>query len=167
MNKYKVFKDDLPNVKNVNSENKKLNFVSQIHSSGCFIACAAMLSGKSYEEVFKILHPKRSIYDIPSNAFPTRRNMRAGLTVPQAIAILPKLGLKAKPTNIRDIQSIRKAGKNALMIVRWLGTRDGHGFVYDSNRNWFLDPNYSYQTADRFHYNNVGGAEIEKVLLIN
>ena len=154
--------------KNVTPKNKGLKFVNQIHTSGCFIACAAMLSGKTYEEVFKILHPKRSIYDISVAGLPTRRNMLASLTVPDAIAILPKLGIKAAPANFKDIMNIRKAGKDALMIVRWDGSRQGHGFVYDSNRDWFWDPNNSFQSYDRFGANSsVWGGTIEKVLLVN
>lgn len=111
---------------------KKLKHVEQIHNSGCFIACVAMLLNKSYNQALKLIHPKKY------HRYVDNRWKRVGLEPEKAIKKLPRLGLKVTRTNINRI---RKLEKNALILVRWnYDPTLLHGLVYDHKRKTILDP---------------------------
>lgn len=122
-------------------KSKPLKHIRQYHESGCFIACVAMLLHKSYDEVFKMVHPDKNINDIGIYARPGHGTVHAALTVDEQILRLPKLGIRVKPSIVRKISTIRRNNKTALIFIRWKNEPwCGHVIVYDGVKNKFLNP---------------------------
>ena len=113
-----------------------LRHVSQVHSSGCFTACVAMLLGKSYEEVHSLLHPTSDPqdYDCPG--------IRSEKVDEAASEKLQQLGIKVKRAKLRQLRSLlRHSRKHALLIIRWEWAPTlCHAIVFDVDRKRFLDP---------------------------
>lgn len=103
--------------------------VRQEHNSGCFVACAAMLSGKSYLSTYQIIHPKRNF------------NIHGAAIHPlNAIRRLKRLGIEAEYTNDKNLSKLKR---DALVCIRWSHMMSrGHAIVFDHKEKRFLDPAY-------------------------
>lgn len=133
---------------------RELNRVQQRHNNGCFIACLAILLGKTYEEAFKVVYPNR---DCPLDY----ENPNVGLSPEVSLEIIKKIGLKPKKSSLTRLKSLKRT---ALVLLRW---RDAptllHGIVFDASRQIFLDPSTptfsnarAYQKhLDSIYYMNV------------
>lgn len=124
-----------------------LQRVPQLHDSGCFIACVAMLLKVSYQEAFNKLFPGTTMPCPKENPYAT-----VGLLTEESLQLLPSVGLKFQPAKLRSIKSLRK--RTSLIIIRWRDEPDvSHGIVFDGESGTFLDPCYQqplrYQVYDR------------------
>jgi len=120
-----------------------LHFVKQYHDSGCFIACVAMLLGKSYSEVFKKIHPGMETWMIDPWGYPEMDVPFAALTVADAVAKLPSLGIQAHLAPTRNLRRIKRGNKNALIVIRWEDDiTSEHGIVFDAARKKFMNPSH-------------------------
>jgi hypothetical protein len=105
---------------------RQIQRVSQQHRDGCFIACFAMMKGISYEEAYKLVHPKKDFCG------------EASLPPEKAIKILDKYGLE---TSYQPIKKIRHIKRDALLLIRWRAQPDlMHGVIFDKKNRMFLDP---------------------------
>lgn len=120
-----------------------IQHVRQVHDNGCFIACMAMLTGKTYKETFSLLfpnqHPDNYLFD----------GIVTYDVVKTATEMLQKLGCKAKKSKYKHVRSIVKKGRtHALLIIRWkdgagYGNKDPwmcHCIVFDFETKKVLDP---------------------------
>ena len=109
-----------------------------MHDSGCFIACAAMLLGTSYDEALKLIHPERVI----------ARYDKVGLTPEESILRLSAFGLNP---NARPLRQLRNLRRTALIYIRWrIQPELMHAIVYDASRKRFLDPGTLYPHVDEY-----------------
>lgn len=116
-----------------------LQYVGQYHSSGCFIACVAMLLGKSYLEIFNQIHPYKDFDRSRTVSYPIDKSLSMLTT---------KFGIECRRTNIRKIFDIRKSNKHLLVIIKWEDDRSlGHAIIFDAAMKKFHDPCY-YQEWD-------------------
>jgi ABC-type bacteriocin/lantibiotic exporter with double-glycine peptidase domain len=103
-------------------------YVSQPQSSGCFVACVAMMMGKTYQEAFKLVHPDRQEWD------------RADLHPFAAIERLKALGFKVRYAQLKKLRSLKR---DALLCIKWDWAPElGHAVLYDSEQKKFLDPGF-------------------------
>lgn len=127
-----------------------IQHIRQIHSSGCFIACVAMLLGKSYEDAFALMYPGKSIHDYDIRGLTSTDIGKA------ASELLEKLGCSVKKSTYKQIKSLQKySRKRALLIIRWrwgapIGNQASdddpwmcHAVVFDPDTKKFLDPSGS------------------------
>ncbi len=107
-----------------------INHVDGNREMGCFVACVAMLLGKSYDETFKIIFPRRS-----------PNNILGGALMPEnAFMVLEYLGFK--PRRIR-IKKLKELNRHALIWVRWTVQNSlMHSVVFEASTRRFWDPNY-------------------------
>ena len=123
-----------------------IQHVRQVHSSGCFIACLAMLLNKTYDEAFTLVYPEMDPmkeYDAPG--------LKSNHIDQAATEVMEKLGFKVKRSKYKKLKSLmRYARKHALLIIRWrwggdaASTEDNpwlcHAVVFDADSKKFLDP---------------------------
>lgn len=106
-----------------------MKLVRQIHEYGCFPAALAMISGRSYNEMLKLIYPKRK-----------KANWNIDGVSDEAIyRSLNRLGIKyrkRKPTTLSNIKS------NAILIIgNYLGdTNTDHTVIWDYEKQKILDP---------------------------
>lgn len=146
-----------------------IKHVRQVHSNGCFIACMAMLTGKTYNEVFTFLFPDQDPNDYEFKGVLTYDVAKT------ATDILKRFGCKSKPSKYKKINSvIKKVRKNALVIVRWRMYPDEvvsesnpsmcHCLVFDAETRKILDSGYS---ADSPTYVGMYANQIDTVLYVD
>lgn len=124
-----------------------LQHVRQIHSNGCFIACVAMLLGKSYAEAFALMYPGKDLNDWDIQGLTSTDIGKA------ASELLEKFGCAVKKSTYKRIKSLQKfSRKSALLIIRWRwgAPTSGHvseddpwmchAVVFDADTKKFLDP---------------------------
>ncbi len=103
--------------------------VFQYHNSGCFVACVAMLLGKSYKQALKLIHPDKN----PNTFWET-----ISMPPEQSIERLPLLGIQTKTAKTRTIRHLRR---DALLLIRWrVQPTLMHAVVYDAKHKKLLDP---------------------------
>jgi len=112
-----------------------LRKVEQYHKLGCFTACLAMMLNKSYFDTMKIVHPNK-YYGLFS-----KKSCDVAVSIEDALKKIEEVGIKAVPTNTRNIQDLKK---DALLIVRLKSAEDAdvflHTIMYDSCEKKILDP---------------------------
>lgn len=119
--------------------------VVQKHSTGCGIACIAVLTGKSYDTVLEEAKNTLSVSGRGRNGFRTRRGQLRCL----AKAYRLKLGCKTKFDNERN-RSIadfendmngQDIGCHAIFAInRRKGAHEWHWVVWDNAAGRILDP---------------------------
>lgn len=112
-------------------KNKRFKRVTQVHYDGCFIASIATITGKSYNEVFKIVHPKG-----------TSGYHQVMMPVEKSIAMIHegKFGFSVKQIKIPYRMS--KLKKPTLLLIRWaLDPSLMHAIVWDP-KSGVIDPQY-------------------------
>ena len=120
------------------------NLVQQEHHFGCFIAALAMITGKTYRQAFKLVHPGKKIpknhnlYEDYVNPKPYSYNdPKVAIHPLDAMKKLEELGYhtwygKKIPFN--------KIKNNALLCIKWSYSNMGHALVFDASKKSFLDP---------------------------
>ena len=63
----------------------RINYVTQQHENGCAVACAAMITGSTYWDAFKIAFGPRS-----------KRRINVQLTLSQIASVVRKLGFRCR-----------------------------------------------------------------------
>lgn len=123
-----------------------LQLVSQKSYTGCFIACVAMLLGKTYDEAFNLLHPGKDPIAISSHGW------RANSMEEKAHELLRKLGFKTHTGKYRKFNSYReRMKKNAIMIVRWsFAPSMCHCILFDAEAKSFIDPSGGYIISSEY-----------------
>lgn len=114
--------------------------VSQKSYTGCFIACVAMLLGKTYDEAFSLLHPGKNQAAMSSHGW------SADSMEQKAHELLRKLGFKTHTGKYRKFKSYReRMHKNAIMIVRWsFDPTMCHCILFDADGKRFIEPSGGY-----------------------
>lgn len=114
--------------------------VSQQSHTGCFIACVAMLLGKTYEEAFSLLHPGKNMTEMYSHGW--RDNSMEN----KAHELLRGLGFKTHTGKYRKFKSYReRMQKNAIMIIRWdFDPSMCHCILFDADAKNFIEPSGGY-----------------------
>jgi hypothetical protein len=110
--------------------------IHQVNESGCFIACVAILTGKSYYEAFQMLHPGKNIERFRDHNI-IHESVEQG-----AIENLQKIGIQARPSRLRRLKSLVRHGKKpAMLIMRWKDADPGcHSVIFDPETKKILDP---------------------------
>lgn len=124
-------------------EFRKLRMVEQQHTNGCFIACLAMLTGKTYRQAFSLIHPDKD-YDSIGHYEPI------GLSPEESIKRMEELGLGPDPRPLRNLVNLRRT---ALIMIRWKYSPTLlHGIVFDASTKQLLNPNGSIRPlSSRMH----------------
>ena len=146
-----------------------IKHVRQEHSSGCFIACVAMLLGLTYEESFRLIHPDKNPLDIDRWGFPELHNPYAAFTIDQALSKLPDLGIQTKLAKSIHLDKLVKSDKTALIVIRWEDAiHAAHGLVYDGSQKRILDPSHyqDFNIASSPHLLKSYGRQVEKILYV-
>jgi hypothetical protein len=126
-----------------------LQRVPQLHSSGCFIACVAMLLEISYQEAFSRLFPNTPMPCPEQNSWAS-----VGRLIDESLELLPRVGLEPQPAKIRSVKSLRK--RTSLIILRWKNEPTlSHGIVFDGETGTFLDPCYQQPLSHRVYNRNL------------
>lgn len=114
--------------------------VSQQSHTGCFIACVAMLLGKTYEEAFSLLHPGKKMTEMYSHGW------RDDSMENKAHELLRGLGFKTHTGKYRKFKSYReRMQKNAIMIIRWdFDPTMCHCILFDGDAKNFIEPSGGY-----------------------
>jgi hypothetical protein len=114
--------------------------VAQESHSGCFIACVAMLIGGTYEDGFKLVHPRKDMYRMYEHGF---MSMSVEKT---AHRVLRKLGIKTHTGKYRKLKTyVDRVKKNAILIVRWkFDPTRCHCILFDAKEKRFIDPSGGY-----------------------
>lgn len=117
-----------------------MNPVSQLSHTGCFIACLAMLLGKSYREAFKLVHPRKNMDTMYSHGF------RTNFVEAKVHELLGGLGIQSHTGKYRQFKSYTdRVKKNAIMVVRWKhDPRSCHCIMFDAKEKRFIDPSGGY-----------------------
>lgn len=97
--------------------------------NGCFVACVATLTGSTYSEAFKLIHP---------NSFRTPYN--GELPTDKVKKLLRDLGWKIRVVRAKHIASLKK---DALIIIQWNNAPGlAHAAVYDAKHRQIIDPTF-------------------------
>lgn len=117
-----------------------LKLVAQKNHNGCFIACVAMLLGKTYDEAFQLLHPGKKPDETYEHGF---RDMSMEAT---AHKLLQKLGFRSRTSKYRKFRTFQnRVNKNTIMIIRWAFSPTlCHCIMFDAERKAFIDPSGGY-----------------------
>ena len=103
---------------------KQLEYVGQRKKTDCGIACVAMLSFKTYDEVAEVFSL-------------LAKNTRGGLYPEDVFEVLDELKCTSKGTH-----KLPSRGA-ALVTIQWkIGGLSGHYVVWDGKRGQFLDPKF-------------------------
>jgi ABC-type bacteriocin/lantibiotic exporter with double-glycine peptidase domain len=114
-----------------------LGRVEQVHQNGCFIACLAILLECSYEEAFKLLHPRRKT--MPPSDLHQWHRLKVALTPEKSLQLMPKFGLRVQKANLRKVSSLRK--RTSLILLRWRSDpTQMHALVFDGSTQRIIDP---------------------------
>lgn len=114
--------------------------VTQKSYTGCFIACVAMLLGKTYDEAFSLMHPGKDQKVMSSHGW------SADSMEEKAHELLRKLGFKTHTGKYRKFKSYReRMHKHAILIVRWdYDNTMCHCILFDAEAKQFIDPSGGY-----------------------
>ena len=117
-----------------------LQRVSQQSDTGCFIACVAMLLGKTYGQAFRLLHPGLNPADTYTHGF---REMSMEETVHR---LLRGLGFKTRTSKYRKFRTFTsRVNKHAIMVIRWdFAPTLCHCVMFDAETRQFIDPSGGY-----------------------
>lgn len=122
-----------------------LQVIAQEHRTGCFVACIAMLLGKTYNETLRILHPGESSYTLYEHGFLDMSVENA------AFKALNIAGIKAHRSRFKKFRTYRKYDKHALLIIRWkTDPAMCHTILYDGEAHRFIDPDFGTEPS-RYH----------------
>lgn len=118
--------------------------VQQLHDSGCFVACIAMLLNTTYEEAFSRLFPYRMMPPACTTECinsPIVCCEQVSLETNLALSIMPQFGLEIKLSNLKSVQSLKK--RTSLVILRWRTCPErSHALLFDGEQGIFVDPCY-------------------------
>ena len=127
-----------------------IKYVKQKHNNGCFIASLAMVTGYSYDKVFKTVYGKNKNI---GKEYP-------GLTFEHIIRLVDKLNVLYRVSfNKKDLNLLKN---NALIVIDYENKKKGfsydehsrHCVVFDSINNRILDsyPKYKKRINVNFDY---------------
>ena len=109
--------------------------VEQLHDTGCFVACLAMLLDTTYQQAFQLVYPNR-----PMPA-PWDRLERVWLDPEQALNMMPKFGIHPIRASIRSVRSLKK--RTSLVLLRWRTQPSlQHALIFDGETGNFVDPSF-------------------------
>ncbi len=120
--------------------------VAQKSYTGCFIACVAMLLGKSYDEAFELYYPGKDPNAMYSHGW-------SALSMEDtAHQLLRKLGFKTHTGKLKKFKSYRdRVQKNAIMIIRWaFQPTMCHCILFDAEAKAFIDPGGGYVVTSKY-----------------
>lgn len=137
-----------------------LQYVKQEHRNGCIFACLAMLSGKSYREVIRILYPDIWVPEddlvycgqMDQYYVPNVVTKDVGNTI---ACLLEQLGCKVRESKTREIKRLGQRSRNSILIIRWACDERYasehnpwmcHAVVCDAAQKMILDPGRSCRT---------------------
>lgn len=125
--------------------------VAQLSHTGCFIACVAMLLGKSYREAFSLLRPGKDMDAMYSHGFQTNNIEKT------SHRLLRKLGFKTHTGKYRKVRSYQeRMKKNTIMIIRWNENSPScHCILFDADGKRFIDPSGGYIVERKFELRNL------------
>lgn len=105
-----------------------IKLITQNHTTGCGVACFAMVLGISYNRAMKLLHPTRFWWF-----------SKATTTVGQMHAKLEALGRKSTLSEESDFMALNK---RTIVIVKtfYKGKNNHHAVVWDPVGECILDP---------------------------
>jgi hypothetical protein len=113
-----------------------LTRVEQFHQNGCFISCLAILLQVSYQEAFKLVHPKRKM---PASDFDQMRRWKVGMDPEKSLQIMEENGLRVEQSNLRKVSSLRR--RTSLILLRWRHEpAQMHAVVFDGSTGRIIDP---------------------------
>lgn len=120
-----------------------LRRIQQVHENGCVPACVAMLTGLSYIQSCRIVHPYRRNWD------------RYGSTPENVNASLKRAGFKIRQRNVKKIINFSQLKRNALVVLAHEAYgppgHNLHAVVWDVQRQKILDPYPSPQRHLKRH----------------
>jgi hypothetical protein len=125
--------------------------ISQESYTGCFIACTAMLLGKTYREAFKLLRPGEDPDVTYSHGW---REMSMEDT---AHRLLRGLGFKTHTGKYKKFQTYKKrVDKHAIMIIRWDYAPDMcHCIMFDGEDKNFIEPSHGGIIKSKYSLRNL------------
>lgn len=123
-----------------------LKLVAQKNHTGCFIACVAMLLGKSYEEAFQLLHPGKNSTETYEHGFLDHSMQDV------ANKLLQQLGFHSRTSKYRKFRTFQnRVGKHAIMIIRWaFDPTRCHCILYDAEAKAFIDPSGAFYVESKY-----------------
>jgi hypothetical protein len=118
-----------------------LTRVEQLHANGCFIACLAIFLECSYQDAFKLLHPRRKA--MPPSDIDQDNRIKVAFTPEKSLQLMPKFGLQVQKSNLRKVASLRR--RTSLILLRWhWEPTQMHALVFDGSTGKILDPTFAY-----------------------
>ena len=123
-----------------------LQLVSQESHTGCFIACVAMLLGKTYKETFSLFYPGKNADVMYSHGF--REMSMEGA----AHRLLGGLGFKSRTSKYKKFRTYQnRITKHTIMIIRWkFDPTMCHCVLFDADTKSFIEPDGGYIITDRW-----------------
>lgn len=120
--------------------------VSQESHTGCFIACAAMLLGKTYREAFQLFHPGKDADATYTHGF---SDMSMEDT---AHRLLRGLGFETHTGRYKKFRTYEKrVDKHAIMIIRWeYAPTMCHCIMFDGESKNFIEPSGGYVISSKY-----------------
>ena len=119
--------------------------VTQQSHTGCFIACVAMLTGRTYEQAFSLLRPGQDPKTTYTHGW---EEMSMEQTVHR---LLGGLGFRSRTSKYRKFRTFKeRVNKNAIMIIRWRWSPTlCHCVLFDAEKKQFIDPSGGYTPSER------------------
>lgn len=119
--------------------------VSQQSHTGCFIACVAMLTGRTYEQAFSLLRPGEDPKASYSHGW-QEMSMEGAIH-----RLLGGLGIRSRTSKYRKFRTFReRVNKNAIMLIRWRWDPTMcHCVLFDGEEKRFIDPGGGYTPTER------------------
>lgn len=138
-----------------------LRFIHQENDTGCFVACVAMLMGKSYGEAFQLLHPGKD------SAIETHGFLTSSIKE-TAHEQLQKLGFATHNSRWKKFRSfVGRGKKHALMIIRWrFDPTMCHCVVFDADSKDFKDPGMGVILPGSWHAKSLQ-RQLEHAIIID
>ena len=120
--------------------------IAQKNSTGCFIACVAMLLDKTYDEAFQLLHPGKNSTETYEHGF--RDHSMSNV----ANKLLQKIGFRSRTSRYKKFRTFQKrVNKHAIMIIRWkFDPERCHCILFDADAKTFIDPGGGHIVTSRY-----------------
>lgn len=116
-----------------------MRYVRSRHVNSCAIAALAMLTGLSYDKVFKTTHPRRK-----------SGKSISGTNKDTVLKCLEKWNIKYRARLNRT--SLKKLKHNAYVSIMGRNSGDRHAIVWDAHNQRILDPDYHTVKPNTIRY---------------
>lgn len=119
--------------------------VMQRSHTGCFIACVAMMTGRTYNQAFSLLRP-----GVDPNA--TYSHGWLEMSMEETIhSLLRGLGIQSRTSKYRKFRTFReRVSKHAIMLIRWRWSPTMcHCVFFDGEQRRFIDPSGAHVPHER------------------